>query len=721
MKKTYKILLILLLFSIISPIKGYCKSFESDDFLNDYMNLQNNLGDNNDLRTNSVKKEVKEALSPNKNKEKNNKKGKKEEKTALEKGVTNLDLKSDELQYYPERQEVEATGNAAIIIPEDGTTLRADKLILNQETGILKGFGNVRLIKDSNVMEGESITIDLHKKNALMDNPVTQNMFVTLKSENAQLIAGKDILLENGKASSKEDRTVAFGTSSFNKYGSNQLAETQRVFYLKEKYDEKYTIKAKEIIIDARENHDKITVRNADIYLKNVKVASTGNLHLITNKEQQYIETNMPEIGFIRQLGTYIGPGFVTGAPFGGALKLSPFLNIFEGQVGFGGMARYRNDKNWTEFAISSVDESETILRGEHDFNENWSMQYGMNGYMDEGFLGSRVAGKLAEVVYNKAYKVDDLGLSFRHRISGGIAEDFRRDWATGRLRWQGQIDKPIWYYGDDINNRYAVFELSTQAGSTLYGNGDTFALLRMGPRLRTETDRWIQTIGYFYTATHGESPFYFDQYRYGTNNIYVSEGLKLNKYLSVMWSGSLALERDAWDGKFMQENRVYVMVGPEDVKFTLGYDTVRQRTLFNCFFILGTKNADLEFKKLYIKNPERLGASPQEKKPEKAHLEAKAEIKPSLKDKLFKRSKSIQVEPEVEEKVLVDDTEFQPVLHTTPKHEIIVPMVKGKNEVPKEESINERKWNSGPVQLHDEATTPMLTPMTTPLLMQGY
>lgn len=718
MKNFLKILLIILIFGVAFTSEARCEFNSSDDFLNDYMNLQNNLGDNNDLRVNSVKKEVKESTQKT---QKEKKEKKKTEKTPLEKGVTNLDLKSDELQYYPERQEVEATGNAAIIIPDDGTTLRADKLILSQETGILKGIGNVRLIKDTNVMEGDSITINLHEKNALMDNPITENMFVTLKSENAQLIAGKDILLENGYAKSKEDRTVAFGTSSFNRYGSAQLAETKRVFYLKEKYDEKYTIKAKEIIIDARENHDAITVRNADIYLKNVKVASTGNLHLITNKEQQFVETNMPEIGFIRQLGTYFGPGFVTGAPFNGALKIAPFMNIYEGQVGFGGMARYRNDRNWTEFAISSVDEAETIMRGEHVLAENWKLQYGMNGYMDEGFLGNRVAGKLAEVVYKKSYTIDDLGLKFQHRFSGGIAEDFRRDWATGRLRWLGQADKPIWYYGDDINNRYAVFELSTQSGATLYGNGDTFALLRFGPRLRTETDRWIQTMGYYYTAIHGESPFYFDQYRYGTNNIYLSEGLKVNKYLSVMWSGSLALERDAWDGKFMQENRFYVMVGPEDVKFTLGYDTVRQRTLFNCFFILGTKNAELEFKKLYLKNPEKLGATEKkEQKPEKAQLEAKAEIKPSLKDRLFRR-KSVQVEPEIEEKMLIDESELQPITHTVPKHEIIVPKVKSKDEVPQEKGINERKWNSGPVQLHDEATTPMLTPMTTPLQMHGY
>ena len=717
--------MILLLLLTFSGVKSEVLAF-SDDFYDEYSNLRNNLGEDNDLRVDSVKREFNENVKsePVKKNKSDKKSKKKDSKTSLEKGVGSLDLKSDELQYFPERQEVEAVGNAAIIIPDDGTTLRADKLILNQETGILKGIGNVKLIKDSNVMEGDSITINLREKNALMDNPIVENMYVSMKSENAQLIAGKDVLLENGVAHSKEDRTLSFGTTSFSRYGTAQLADAKRLFYLKERYDEKYTIKAKEIIVDARGSHDEVIVRNADIYLKNVKISSAGNLHLITNKAQQYVETNTPEIGFLKQFGTHFGPGFVTPAPLGGAFKIAPIMNIFEGQVGFGAIGRYRNDKNWTEFAISSADDAKKIIRGEQIINDKWKIQYGINGYMQEGFFGNRVAGKLAEVIYMDSYNVDDLGLSFRHRISAGVAEDFRREFSTGRLRWQGEATKPIWYYGDDINNRYAVFELSTQAGATLYGTGDTFGILRMGPRFRTETDRWIQTLGYFYATTHGDSPFYFDKYRYGTNNIYLAEGLKVNKYLSVMWSGSLAMAKDAWDGKYMQENRFYVMVGPEDVKFTLGYDTVRQRTLFNCFFILGTKNADLEFKKLYLKNPERIGAEKKERKVEKVEkteLSTQAEIKPTLKDRLFKRNKTVQVEPEKEEKIFVDDSELQPVEYYVTKPEVIVPKVKDKKSVLKEKGINDKKWNSGALQLHDEVTTPMLTPMTTPLQMMGY
>ena len=61
------------------------------------------------------------------------------------------------------------------------------------------------------------------------------------------------------------------------------------------------------------------------------------------------------------------------------------------------------------------------------------------------------------------------------------------------------------------------------------------------------------------------------------------------------------------------------------------------------------------------------------------------------------------------------------PIMHTLEGPEIISPEVKDKNEVPSEEGVNTRKWNSGPLQLYDETTSPILTPMTTPLQMMGY
>lgn len=699
MKNIRKLVVTLSIFAFaaaIQPQMVFAADF-SDQFTEDFSTLQDSFSESGQR-----KKTIKKA--PRKDK-----KDKKSDNSDVA-NVTNLDIKSDTIEYYPERQEIEAVGHASITIPEDGSTLKADKLIFNQDTGILTGYGNVRLIKDANVMEGDFVKINLNEDNALLTNAVTDNMYISLKSENANL-KGHDIIMENGLAKVKEDRVVGMGNASFAQFGTSQLNEVKKTFYLKEKYDEQYTIKSKEIIIDARKEHDTVTIKNADVYLKDMKINSAGTIKLITNKEQQYVETNMPEIGFIRQIGMYAGPGVAFPAPFSGALKVVPFFNLFEGNVGVGGMARYRNDKNITEFAISSANDSKTILRGEQELFPNTKLQYGMNGYMDEWWLGDRVAGKTLELVYRKDYDVEDLGMRVAHRISGGVMQDFNSHWSTMRFRWMGQADKTLWYHGDDVKNRYATLELSTQGMGALYGTGDTMALLRFGPRLRTETDRWIQTVGYYFTAKHGDTPFVWDRYMYGTNNLYLSEGIKLNKYLSVMWSGSLALNQDAWDGKLMQENRFFVMVGPDDIKFTLGYDTVRQRTLFNCFFVVGTKNANVEYKKLYIKNPQNLGKSAsEEKRKEKAaaRLEAKAEMKPTLKQKLFKQYKTPDVEPEVENAIFETEPQSEINPHEynikyEPEPEVIVPKSQTqRKQVNMVESINPEHKGTGFFRLRD-------------------
>ncbi len=715
MNKLKIIALISLFFTLTTHNVMYAAEFQ-DSFVQDFSEFKQNFSENGEVKS-SIKEEIKTQ------KTKKEKKSKKEKQDSQELNIektTEIDIKSDYIEYFPERQEIEAVGNASITLPSNGAVLRADKLIYNQEMGLLKGYGNVRLIKDTNVMDGESITIDLNQKNALMDEAITENAFVRLKSENAQMIAGKDIMLENGLANIKEDRIVLVGNTNFSSFGTNELSETQKVFYLKENYDSKYTIKAKEIIIDARAEHDLVTVKDANIYLKDMKVNSAGTIKLITNKQQQYIETNMPEIGFLRQFGSYVGPGFSTPAPFGGALKLVPLFNVFRGEMGAGAMARYHNSKNLTEFAISSAENTKTILRGEQDLTDNLKLIYGMNGYMNEWFMGDRAPGGIAELVYHQKHVAEDIGVRFEHRFTGGFAQEFDSTKSTARFRWMAQADKPIWYYGDDINNRYAAFELSTQVATYLYGTGDTMALMRFGPRLRLETDRWIQTLGYFYAAKHGDSPFYFDKYMYGTNNVYLTEGVKLNKYLSVMWRGSIAMNRDAWDGKYMQENRFFVMVGPEDVKFTLGYDTVRERTFFSCFMLLGTKNMDLQYKKLYIKNTANLGKSQNEtRKAEKAKLEAKAEIKPSFMDRLFKRQITTNIEPEREEKVLVEEN-MQPITNKLSEHEIIKPKIIEKKELPITRGVTPSKLNSGAVRLHDSNVTPMLTPMISPMMNMG-
>ena len=56
------------------------------------------------------------------------------------------------------------------------------------------------------------------------------------------------------------------------------------------------------------------------------------------------------------------------------------------------------------------------------------------------------------------------------------------------------------------------------------------------------------------------------------------------------------------------QENAFLFSIGPDDLKINLGYDFVRQTTYFGFNVAFDTKGTTVTYKKMEIKNPERLG-----------------------------------------------------------------------------------------------------------------
>jgi hypothetical protein len=77
---------------------------------------------------------------------------------------------------------------------------------------------------------------------------------------------------------------------------------------------------------------------------------------------------------------------------------------------------------------------------------------------------------------------------------------------------------------------------------------------------------------------------------------------------LSVGWSGNVNLSDDSPNGKLFQENRFVFAIGPDDLKIRLGYDFVRQTTYFGFDVAFDTKGTTIDFGRMEIKNPERLG-----------------------------------------------------------------------------------------------------------------
>ena len=241
-----------------------------------------------------------------------------------------------------------------------------------------------------------------------------------------------------------------------------------------------------------------------------------------------------------------------------------------------------------------------------------------MNDYMNEWFLGRRRPKYGLDLVYERAYGSKDFLIKghnsqFAHRLDFGYYHDIDEDKnfdrlhgaqiGTLRLRYMAQADQNIFNYINEEQQKSVQFDISSQLAATLYGTGDTQVIGRIGPRLHTQYRRWMQDIGYYQSVYDDNSPLpVFDAYRYGKSNVYLREYLRLNRYITVSWFGSINLSGDSPNGKPFQENSFYVSFGPEDFKFNLGYDFIRENTFFTVAVMMDAKGTKIDYDKLEIK-----------------------------------------------------------------------------------------------------------------------
>ncbi len=163
----------------------------------------------------------------------------------------------------------------------------------------------------------------------------------------------------------------------------------------------------------------------------------------------------------------------------------------------------------------------------------------------------------------------------------------------------------------DVINAR---LDLVAQGSAAVYGTGDTQLIGRIGPRIHSQYKRWMQDAGYFYSTYDDHTPLIrYDRYAYGRSNVYLRESLRLCKYLTLSWFGSLNLSGDSPNGNLFQENGFYLAIGPDDIKLNVGYDVVRQQSYITMAMHLDAKGASLTYDKMVIKNPETLGKAKEE------------------------------------------------------------------------------------------------------------
>lgn len=522
-----------------------------------------------------------------------------------------IELTADFMEYFPDKSEAEATGNAKVIFKKSNTEITANKIVYNHDKNTIKVTENVVLKTGDSITEGDYLKIDLNNPDGWLENPVTDTDDIKLSAKEAYLYSDKIVEYDGVAKITKED-TINFGARSFASYLSQRELMEIGSYAKQDIQNGVYKLKADTILIDSKNDHEIITVKNADLYLRNIRIAKIPSVKIVTNKDHASAETNIPEFGSQSLLGMHLGPAVVLNVPGGSTLKLAPIVTYYKDKWGIGGIARFRNASNMTELAYGSSADK-LLIRGRQKLAPGTLLEYSRLTNENEWFLGYRRPKYGAQLSYSRSDDIDDLKLTFAQRYSAGAYVDYGgkkkisrdTDW---RFRWMTQTFKPIYSYTNEEGSIGINTGLALQTSASVYTTGDVNGIARFGPVINTKVGPWEQSLMYFQTAIAGKSPWEFDRYRYGHSNFLFVESLRICKYLSIGYMASLAMNRTVKSDDLIQENRALVSVGPDYAKLTIGYDTVRHNTSLMLSMLVGTKDSDIQFKKSVIKNPDKFG-----------------------------------------------------------------------------------------------------------------
>ena len=543
----------------------------------------------------------------------------KAEKNAVEPEDTeSIILDCERIDYDTNAYCMIASGNASVDFVKQETIVKADKITYDRMNNTIKAEGNVRILKNGQTIYGEYIFVDMNEENALIEKPVTLTDTIEIKAQKGY-VYGDKIVQENGSVVVDQSFPINFRSAGNGPLMSRMI--TPEVDEIPgEKDNSIIRMKTKDMKITQKGDLEIIALKKASIFKGQRKILKIPALKIYTNKNFDFVESNSWELGSLRGLGMYVGPGFVFEVPGGSVLKAIPMLNYNHG-FGIGGVLRYNSASNWTQAAYGTAD-SKFLIRGKQDLDDHIYLQYAMNDYMREWWLGRRRPKYGASLVYDRSFSSDNFLLKnkssiFRHRVDLGYYQDIDSDGnfrklqgsglGTTRARYMAQINQNFINLRDEEHQKSLSFDIVAQGAASLYGTGDTQIIGRIGPVLHTQYRRWMQDIGYFQSVYRDDSPMpVFDAYRYGKSNVYVREYLRLNRYMTVSWFGSINISGDSPNDKAFQENSFYVSFGPDDIKVSLGYDFIRQNTFFLVEVMMDPKGSRLDYERLEIKQDKK-------------------------------------------------------------------------------------------------------------------
>lgn len=606
-------------FNIINLKKDKNKSLKVNEKTKKKFNISDDKIDKNIDDTSSQNKTVNAQVIKNENKDEKQVKttrrrffswNKKDNPQKTKKESSNIDITSERMDYDPKTENVIASGNARVYFSKEDTTLYANKIVFNHQHNKITAKGKVRMVKDGKWVYGDYIIIDMNFGNSLIENPITKDDKITLNAQYGNMTEDK-IKGYWGNIKFNDKTAIALQTRTFGRYFPLEQEFQQDMVDKDDKAlkNNSFTLKARTIIIDRFKEHDSAKLKQASIYRNGEHLTGIGDIELITDKEQNFVELSGPELGSENQLGMFLGYGFVFKMPKGSTLKVAPVVTQ-KSDFGIGFTSRFLSKRNHVEFGYGTS-RDKIVMDGKYKINGDWTFDYGINSYKDDWFMGARMPELIGELKYKKSYKIPELSARFSHELKAGIARDYNfdgssdRNFSTFRAKWQSELYKELftYVYSDDIDLQIGLIG---QTSLGVYGTGDTQAVVRFAPTISHRFKRWHSRVSYYMSGIKDDSPFDFDKYRYGKSALEFTQSLAICKYLSIAYRGVYVLDGETYDNKNMQENRFYVSVGPPNAKFSIGYDYLRKNTYFDMSMLIGSEKSGVDFEYLEMNDVEK-------------------------------------------------------------------------------------------------------------------
>jgi len=543
---------------------------------------------------------------------------KKKNKEVVEEQTEDIILDCDDIKYDTAHYLINARGNVVVTFVKQGTVVKSDIMTYDRANNTIKAEGNVQIIKNNQVTTGDYIFIDMNEENGLIENPLTKTASIEMRAKKGYAYGDK-MVYEFGDIKVKDSLPLRFMSADNTPRLQTMLVPENEKFKTQARLGN-IDVKAASIKITQKGDLETVALKKFGLYNKNKVLFKLPAVKIYTNKNHDYLESNIWEIGSYRGLGMYTGPGWVFELPKGSVLKAMPMINYNSG-IGIGAVGRFSSGTNQTMAAYGSA-KGKFIVEGTQKLDDNLQFLYGYNSYMDEWFLGGRRPKYGFELVYKKGYSSNNFMLkgcvsSYQHRLDAGYFHDLDFDnnyegihgenVATARFRYMANARQDFFNYKNPEKLTAFNFGVNGQLSAALYGTGDTQVIGRLGPTMHTQYKRWMQDITYFFAAIDDNTPMpVFDAYRHGSQNIYIREYLRLHRLLTVSWFGSFNMLGDTPDGKRFTENAFFVSVGPDDIKLSIGFDFIRQTLYCSVDFDTDAKGANISYDKLEIKQDKK-------------------------------------------------------------------------------------------------------------------